>query len=335
VDARLSTNVVLLSATTTSGPTNTANILNGTLLALRSGVTNIGAGVSNAHPDFAVSNYGGKVYWNGVQPNMGLRFDSVPQSRFYVGDSYISVAPGNIDVRPYSSYLMLGPSISNAATWIDFLPGGATRARFTSGGLLGLWMTTPWATLHISNAITSTTNIFRIDATNCMYAFTVEPNGVATVRVPTNGAVASMSSPIGLFGCLSMTTTNTVDCANSSYTNIATAGAYTEILTNGFFGTVSAGSLTNLVAGYYKVACNVSFLAGAAKETELEIFVNETGQEKLAAFDTCPNPAKAHTLHVGGIVYLPAGSGVTARLKNVTDTTDIAVWRANLSIGTP
>jgi hypothetical protein len=149
-----------------------------------------------------------------------------------------------------------------------------------------------------------------------------------------NGVVGNLVlQPIGLFGSLMMGTTNYTYGAQNAYLTLTNYGT---VRTNGVLANAVTGFLTNTIAGFYRIHGAVSLLPATADMIELEVFINETGREEISSFGAYDNPPRVRTLPLtGGIIYLPANSGVSLRVNNRSATNTAAIWRASLNIGTP
>lgn len=177
--------------------------------------------------------------------------------------------------------------------------------------------------------------------TNNVTIFSVVGNGVATanglfVIDPTNGIAPppTVVQPIGLFGSMMLSgTTNTVTIGSAG--TYYTLTNYGTVRTNGFGANKATGFLTNTVAGYYRITVYASMIGGASDTMEGEVFLNETGREEIALFGSYDAPARVRTMSSTGILYIPANTGISFRLNNRSDTDNISVWRAAITVGTP
>lgn len=153
---------------------------------------------------------------------------------------------------------------------------------------------------------------------------------------PTNGVAPppSVTQPIGLFGSMMLSlATNTVTIgASGTYYTLTN---YSVARTNGFGANLATGFLTNTVAGYYRVTVYASMIGGGSDTLEGETFLNETGREEISLFGSYDNPARVRTMSSTGILYIPANTGISFRLNNRSDTDNITVWRAAITVGTP
>lgn len=277
-------------------------------------------------------------------------------------------------------------------------PGPNQKMWLTSGGRLGLGISTPISKLHVQGIKAAPNNLLTLDDTNAValgvggainlrgyfdgstitsgvlieaykedavsgnYDFGLRigtrKTGAGSVTTPalflsgsggdlslsnrlfvaavTNGVAppSRVLQPIGLFGSMMFSlATNTV--------TIGSAGTYYALTnysvarTNGFGANLATGFLTNTVAGYYRVTVYASMIGGASDTLEGETFLNETGKEEISLFGSYDNPARVRTMSSTGILYIPANTGISFRLNNRSDTDNITVWRAAITVGTP
>lgn len=153
---------------------------------------------------------------------------------------------------------------------------------------------------------------------------------------PDNGgtSTANAPSPLGFFGSMMLSgTTNTVTIGSSG--TYYTLTNYGTVRTNGFGANKATGFLTNTVAGYYRITVYASMIGGASDTMEGEVFLNETGREEISLFGSYDNPPRVRTMSSTGILYIPANTGISFRLNNRSDTDNISVWRAAITVGTP
>jgi hypothetical protein len=181
-----------------------------------------------------------------------------------------------------------------------------------------------------------------IDSALAKNALVVGSNGVVFVRGETNQFAAAgvyMPQPVGLFAQMSFASTNVIDMAYESYTNIVNGGAFTESLTNRFVVNLTTGFITNLFDGYYKISYSMDIQGDAnvnGDEVEAEVFVNGAGDEHTATYRTINATSGSFPVTKSHIKYLPALSYVEVKVRNVSDVDqDFSIARANLIIGTP
>lgn len=158
-------------------------------------------------------------------------------------------------------------------------------------------------------------------------------NLIATNLLTTIGTASTQ--PVGCFGSLMMTGTNILTCAGATdvYTNI---GGYNVIATNRFIGETNTGTLTNQVAGFYRVTINLSFMGQNSKTYESDLFTNGVACDAVSWKATFDNPARIRTHTAAGIVYLPANCQITQAIQcNDGTGGTIAIHRASLVLGTP
>lgn len=184
----------------------------------------------------------------------------------------------------------------------------------------------------IVTADNSAANVAQFGTTNKPSQATLSTNGVLSVD-PGGGL-----NPVGCWGALMNNTSNTVVCPGAAgvYTNICGTG-FTTIYTNGFYGNVSAivAGLTNLYAGYYRVDISCSYLGANSSTYEFDVTTNGVICALVEVKNTTDNPARFRSASCGGIIYLPANTGVQMMVQDQGNGTTVNVFRSALRIGTP
>lgn len=185
------------------------------------------------------------------------------------------------------------------------------------------------------------------------YSFSAVTGTNVFVRAPTNVMngvpgyptaqtnIALGPTPVGAFGYLGFIGSNYVSCLEANVlTNIAAAGApYTRILTNSFTGSTNTGILTNCIAGYYNISWGMRIngvLASAGDVATAVVTIGGVDEEHLLnSIGPLGSIGVYHRMSCDGVVYLPAGTTVSLKLKNEGGVHDLMLSRAWLRIGTP
>ena len=183
--------------------------------------------------------------------------------------------------------------------------------------------------LTVSNAVLRGT----VTATNGYYLTT------PTNNVTGFSAGQTILQPLGTFASLSFYTgTNTCAIRDGVYTNIAASSAYTDLVTNNWTGSATTGFITNNLSGWYRVGVGVSthnLTANTGDEIEADLFVNETAQEKVSVHATLGGAGSFNTEFWSSVVYLPASSGLSFRVKGVGTTDSLQITHATITVGAP
>lgn len=164
---------------------------------------------------------------------------------------------------------------------------------------------------------------------------TVVIGGQLYTLVPTNGVAppSIVLQPVGMFGSITMSTTNNTYGAQNAYVVLTN---YTACRTNGFYCNLATGYMTNQYAGFYPLFVTISILPGNGDTIEGEFFFNDTEHEEFAIFGTWDNPARVRTITAaGGVHYIPANTGISFRVNNRSGTNTASIWRASVTVGTP
>lgn len=177
---------------------------------------------------------------------------------------------------------------------------------------------------------------------------TLGANGIVFVSVTTNyngtnwgpltTNIPAGYYPLGAFAQASCATSNSFvwSGATADYTNIFTSAPETRITTNAF--TYTAGVFKNTYGGYYLVGAMVAGWPGVAlngNEIELEIFLEGVGQTHTEAHTTLVTGEK-FSLSTSCLIYIPAGTSISARLRNESDVADpLPMLQMRLNIDSP
>ena len=156
------------------------------------------------------------------------------------------------------------------------------------------------------------------------YYYTCQSNGVVG---------ANVNQPLSAWAFITKYNTNTINGGANTYANITN---YSLCLTNQFSVNLSTGYATNVVAGFYRISISISGVSlnnGAA--VEADVMVDDVENDDIS-FITQFDAATARLKCWGaeGIRYLPAGSGVSVKMKS-TGASGVSVVRTQLTIGTP
>lgn len=216
------------------------------------------------------------------------------------------------------------------------------ESNYLAGNLIvqdnvGIGTATPTATIHGTNA--SGGNVLRLDATGLTNAVEIKSDGYLYVRVPTNGVAPPpyVSQPVGLFAQMSFASTNTIDMAFESYTNIVNGGAFDEYLTNGLAVYPATGIISNIVAGYHPIYYDIVVVNDAGllnDEIEAEVFIDGVGDEHTADIKTISSASGFTSLGKSHIKYIPANASVTLQVRNLSHvSTDFSVTRVSFRVG--
>lgn len=121
--------------------------------------------------------------------------------------------------------------------------------------------------------------------------------------------------------------------------NLAVSGTYYQVVnydvlsTNYFASSLANGTLTNLVAGYYKIDITCSFdgSGGVNDLFESSVFTNTTECATIS-FHRKTGSADTGSAASSGIVYLPANCRIDARFQNTSSTGTIVLRHYNLTV---
>lgn len=137
-----------------------------------------------------------------------------------------------------------------------------------------------------------------------------------------------------LWGFISITNDVVLTMPNGTYlivSNYTTAWNSFGMTADAGAG-VGVGSITNDIAGWYRVAFHVSLIGANNVAIEGEIFVNGVPNDYVAFEETMGAAAAIGNASAVGIVYLPAKARTDIRLRNNGGTANITVQRAQLTI---
>ena len=264
--------------------------------------------------------------------------------RFYSGGS--AAGAGTVSLWALSAGGLLATNANSDAT---------AQMVLMQNGNMGVGSVGPDSTLQVYSTNAS---LFKVSGSGNTNLFNVTSNGSVTtlgsvtstngyyLTTPTNNitgfsAGQTILSPMGMFASLNYYTgTNNRTILDGVYTNLAAPGGalYTEIITNGFTSGTN-GFLTNTIAGWYHIGIGMdtrSLTANSGDEIEGDLFVNETATEKVSVHATLGTAGSyTPTGMKFGQVYLPAGSGLSFRIKGVGTTDAVPIVHAVLSVGAP
>jgi len=156
------------------------------------------------------------------------------------------------------------------------------------------------------------------------------------VRALTNGYAppSIVDQPIGLFGFLNLYNELTTPVLSLTYyTNVTT---FDNVTTNGFLANKTIGTLTNSVAGYYRITIDLTSIGAASQHIEGCVLTNKVDSELIGFQKQFSNTqTRKAAQSATGIMYLPALTQVSFGIKSTNDTTALTIFKANLTIGTP
>lgn len=146
--------------------------------------------------------------------------------------------------------------------------------------------------------------------------------------------------PLGAFAQLSSAGSNylVLSGATADYTNVFASAPAERITTNAMVGSLSAGTLVNVYAGYYLVNASLTVwgeVDNSGDEVELQIFLNGIAQANTEAHATLATGVKT-TISTSSLVYMPSATTVTARIRNESDaTSSLPVIQTRLQLDSP
>jgi hypothetical protein len=161
----------------------------------------------------------------------------------------------------------------------------------------------------------------------------IQAGGFYNVASPNAGPAPAGPSPLGLWGSMMMTNTQSILLAAAGTACALTN--YDVIYTNGFNGVLAGGKLINTTAGWYRVGFSTS-VAASNDPVEACLAINGSRDGRIAA-RAAASPDGA-CLNASGILYLPANTVVSLLLMDLnagTSNVTATVWHAMLSVGTP
>jgi hypothetical protein len=218
------------------------------------------------------------------------------------------------------------------------LTGGSSIAKdlWVGGHLNILSNLNVGGTIRATNSITQTsTTASNYFAGNVWGPYPTNYNGTNWAPLTTN--IPAGVSPKGLFAYKGTATQATNNFGANGYTNLLTAQIWDRVLTNGFTASTNGNiAITNLYAGFYMVDCSVSILTDnttKANVVEGELFLNEVNQELISEIRSLPPSAADYgVIRAQGLMYIPANTGITFRLKNNTTTGPMVINRAHIMV---
>lgn len=124
---------------------------------------------------------------------------------------------------------------------------------------------------------------------------------------------------------------------------ISVAGTYVPITHfdlftgSNFVGDTAKGSLTNNVAGFYRISLNASLQAPTSNDSvEIDVLINGAQNEAIASHTTSPSVAsRAMSASCQGILFLPAGTLIEIGVTDASATGNITVIHAQITVDQP
>ena len=233
----------------------------------------------------------------------------------------------------------LGNLISDSASIGGFSASDSGFGGWGSTGHTNYWGFNASGVFMTNSAGTFMSNglgIFSLGETNQQKLLFDYRAGIISAFSSTNGVAPppSVMQPIVLFGSMMMSTsTNTVTVGSSGTYYVLTN--YQTLRTNGFGANGFTGYLTNTVAGFYRLSYYITAVPGNGNTLESEVQINGIGKEEISCFHTYDTPARTDALAASGVLYIPAGASIALTLNNRSAASNITVWRAGLTVGTP
>lgn len=178
---------------------------------------------------------------------------------------------------------------------------------------------------------------FRIDGlagTNGSFISLTGPSTYGKVDVH-KGIITNITSVLytNVFGCMALT--------NSGQHLLLTVNTYHTITNyhysaaNGFDFNKVNGTMTNTLAGYYRVGLSVSATNTANDQVECDFATNDVPTDIIAAhWSTFNTSGKGVNGSASGIIYLPSNTRCSLQIKNVNSTT-MDFSHCQFTIGTP
>ena len=131
--------------------------------------------------------------------------------------------------------------------------------------------------------------------------------------------------------------------SNSQLIAISVAGVYKPItnfnlfLGTNFLGNPALGSVSNLVAGWYRISLNASLQAPTSNDSiECDLFLNGAQDEHIASHTTSPGAAnRAITVNCQGILFLAANSEIQIGITDASATGNMTVIHAQITVDQP
>ena len=149
----------------------------------------------------------------------------------------------------------------------------------------------------------------------------------------TNALIVSGGNTLATFiyGSMSGDNINTTIAISDSAVYYPVTGLSTGAV-NGF--TYATSVLTAVYAGKYKVDWSISFhiASGAGKNIEGEVMINTTAQDNTSAHRLIGTGTDTGNMGGTGIITLAVDDTVKLSVKNTTDTVDVVVDHANISL---
>lgn len=232
-----------------------------------------------------------------------------------------------------------GTGISNVPVTLAQLPAGVltnfdTRS-WTNSNTTDATSPTSASALKTGGGLSVAKQIF--SGSNGFFGGTVSATNGAYVGMNANGGIAPANSvsPLGAWGFMSLT--------NSQNINVLVSGTYYNIInfnyayTNSFGASMTGGYLTNTIAGWYRIALNVSCIAPSPSDSmDADVTINDVVDERIASHTTAPSGAgKYVSMSASGVLYLSAGTRISIGITDTSATGNIGVLHAQLSVGTP
>lgn len=251
----------------------------------------------------------------------------VSKDAVYIKDSFnITVHNGTVSIAPGALPSGWGLNLAGTTTNIVVI-----------GGTLDIWgngVTNHPSVIPIGNvsALDFGQDKF-LARTDIKSSGTMTLGGVSISQWP---AVIT-NTAAGTWGFLTITNVGT-------HVTLGGIGAYATVTNwnkaylNGFTSSTvgtTGGSLTNTIAGWYRVTFTVTLTPGNSDQIEAEIAINGVNSDTIAGHSNTGNPAKSIEVSGTGVLFLPANTGVSIMIQNVNSTTVSSFDHAQLVIGTP
>lgn len=199
----------------------------------------------------------------------------------------------------------------------------------TSGGTNVMIRTTPGTLPTISflndtNGPEAVTVSDALTATNGLYYFP-----------QTNGLVQAMTNltPVHAWGCMMSWGTNLINGGAGTYAVVTNNPSFCTARTNAFGANIAGGVLTNLIAGFYRVAIHLSGVAvDNSAVVEGDLLLNNVVRDEVSFITAFDNPPRIKGMSAFGRLYITNNTPITFQIKS-SGANGVTVYRAQVDVG--
>lgn len=151
----------------------------------------------------------------------------------------------------------------------------------------------------------------------------------------TNGLVYAMTNltPAHAWGCLMSWGTNLINGGAGTYSVVTNNPSFCTARTNSFGANIAGGVLTNLIAGFYRVAIHLSGVAvDNSAVVEGDLLLNNVVRDEVSFITAFDNPPRIKGMSAFGRLYITNNTPITFQIKS-SGANGITVYRAQVDVG--